>query len=83
MAGELPAEIGAALLDNARTAFAFGFSIAAVSAAVIMLALAIVVPRMLARQRSTTSPDEVPMTPAPDGSGSSALRRGQYDAAAP
>ncbi|GIJ41667.1 MFS transporter [Micromonospora andamanensis] len=65
MAGELPAEIGAALLDNARTAFAFGFSIAAVSAAVIMLALAIVVPRMLARQRSTTSPDEVPMTPAP------------------
>lgn len=64
VAGHLPAEIGTTLLDNARTAFALGFSVASVAAAVIMLGLAILVPRLLGRQRSTASPDEVPVAPA-------------------
>ncbi|WP_378733901.1 MFS transporter [Nocardia brasiliensis] len=62
VAGQLPAEVGGALLDNARSAFASGFSVAAVAAAAIMFGLAVVVP-LLARRSIKT--EEVPVKTAP------------------
>ncbi len=45
----LPADVGAVLLDNARDAFASGFSVACLSGALLMVALAVAVPALARR----------------------------------
>ncbi|WP_036527850.1 MFS transporter [Nocardia sp. CNY236] len=60
-AAGLPAELGGALLESARSSFSQGFSVAAVAAAATMAMLAVVVP-LLARRPGAPEPETTEKT---------------------
>jgi MFS transporter, DHA2 family, multidrug resistance protein len=67
VAGQLPADVGAALLTTAREAFAMGLQVTAAISAVVAIGIAVGATVLLrdVRGASQAAPDQPPPTPAP------------------
>jgi DHA2 family multidrug resistance protein-like MFS transporter len=61
VAEQLPDQVGAALLDTARDAFTQGLQVTAVTGAVVLAALAVLVAILLRRVRAGSEPEGEPI----------------------